>query len=77
MTRLTRCLFQYIVLATDLDIGKTNWGAAQANGSRSIYVWESSADGVSWSRERLVELMPPTAGYVSFNPTRKERHPSH
>jgi hypothetical protein len=56
---------QYIVLATDLDIGKTNWGAAQANGSRSIYVWKSSADGVSWSRESLVELMPPTAGYVS------------
>jgi hypothetical protein len=53
------------VLATDLDIGKTNWGAAQANGSRSIYVWKSSADGVSWSRESLVELMPPTAGYVS------------
>jgi hypothetical protein len=54
------------VLATDLDIGKTNWGAAQANGSRSIFVWDSSADGRTWSRERLVELMPSTAGYVSL-----------
>ena len=69
VTRLTRNSFQYIVLATDLNISKTNWGAAQANGSRNIYVWESSADGVSWSRERLVELIPPTAGYVSFSPS--------
>ncbi|KAF4552178.1 Hypothetical protein D9617_11g010270 [Elsinoe fawcettii] len=51
------------VLATDLDIGKTNWNAAQTNGSRSIFVWEST-DGVNWSQDRLVELMPPTAGYV-------------
>lgn len=54
---------QLIVLATDLDIGKTDWGTAQTNGSRSIFVWES-ADGVSWSNDRLAELMPPTAGYV-------------
>ena len=65
MTRLTRHCLQYIVLATDLDISKTNWGAAQSTGSRSIFVWDSSADGSTWSRERLVELMPPTAGYVS------------
>ncbi|KAG8631273.1 hypothetical protein KVT40_000413 [Elsinoe batatas] len=51
------------VLATDLDIGKTNWSAAQTNGSRSIFVWEST-DGVNWSQDRLVELMPPNAGYV-------------
>ncbi|KAF2217158.1 glycoside hydrolase family 43 protein [Cercospora zeae-maydis SCOH1-5] len=54
---------QYRVLATDLDIAKTDWGQAQANGSRSIFVWEST-DGVNWSKERLVELMPSTAGYV-------------
>ncbi|PSK60267.1 proline-tRNA ligase [Elsinoe australis] len=51
------------VLATDLDIGKTNWNAAQTNGSRSIFIWESS-DGLNWSQDRLVELMPATAGYV-------------
>lgn len=74
--RLTRHCHQYIVLATDLDIGKTNWGAAQSTGSRSIYVWESSADGVSWSKERLVDLMPPTAGYVSLisPPTIRQCH---
>ncbi len=54
---------QFYILATDLDIGKTNWGDAQSHGSRSIHVWESS-DGVNWSTERLVELMGPTAGYV-------------
>ncbi|KAI3477370.1 hypothetical protein L1887_60949 [Cichorium endivia] len=53
----------FYILATDLDIGKTNWGDAQSHGSRSIHVWESS-DGVNWSTERLVELMGPTAGYV-------------
>ncbi|ETS64063.1 hypothetical protein PaG_02400 [Moesziomyces aphidis] len=54
---------KFYILATDLDIGKTNWGDAQSHGSRSIHVWESS-DGVNWSTERLVELMGPTAGYV-------------
>lgn len=58
-------LRQLYVLATDLDIGKTNWNAAQTNGSRSIFIWESS-DGVNWSQDRLVELMPSTAGYVSI-----------
>ena len=66
---------KYIVLATDLDIGKTNWAAAQANGSRSIFVWESSANGATWSQDRLVELMPPTAGYVSSFPQTLMRIP--
>jgi hypothetical protein len=63
---------QLIVLATDLDIGKTDWGTAQTNGSRSVLVWRSS-DGVTWSTDRLVELMPPTAGYVSLLPTQRDR----
>lgn len=50
-------------MATDLDIGKTNWGDAQSHGSRSIYIWEST-DGVDWSQDRLVEMMDETAGYV-------------
>lgn len=54
---------KYYILATDLDISKTDWGTAQAKGSRSIFVWESS-DGVNWSSDSLVELMPATAGYV-------------
>ncbi|KAH8711868.1 hypothetical protein GQ44DRAFT_742841 [Phaeosphaeriaceae sp. PMI808] len=54
---------KYFVLATDLDIGKTDWGTAQTFGSRSIFVWESS-DGITWSKDNLVELMPSTAGYV-------------
>ncbi|KAF1923050.1 glycoside hydrolase family 43 protein [Didymella exigua CBS 183.55] len=52
-----------IVLATDLDISKTTWGLAQTNGSRGIFVWESS-DGITWSKDRLVSMMPATAGYV-------------
>ncbi len=51
------------VLATDLNIGRTNWGDAQTRGSRSIHIWESS-DGVNWSSDRLAQLMPATAGYV-------------
>ncbi|SPO21445.1 related to carbon source-regulated protein (putative arabinase) [Ustilago trichophora] len=54
---------KYYILATDLDIGKTNWGDAQSHGSRSIIVWEST-DGVNWTNERLVQLMDETAGYV-------------
>lgn len=52
------------VLATDLKIASTDWGTAQRFGSRSIHIWEST-DGVNWSEDRLAELMPPTAGYVS------------
>ncbi|SJX60889.1 related to carbon source-regulated protein (putative arabinase) [Sporisorium reilianum f. sp. reilianum] len=54
---------KYYILATDLDIGKTNWSDAQSHGSRSIHVWESD-DGVNWSTERLVQLMDEAAGYV-------------
>ncbi|KAF2763888.1 hypothetical protein EJ03DRAFT_261061, partial [Teratosphaeria nubilosa] len=51
------------ILATDLQIGKTSWGEAQRVGSLSIHVWESS-DGVKWSSDRLVKIMPATAGFV-------------
>ncbi|KAH9818591.1 Glycoside hydrolase family 43 [Teratosphaeria destructans] len=51
------------ILATDLQIGKTTWGEAQRVGSRSIHIWESS-DGVTWSSDHLVNLMPSTAGFV-------------
>ncbi|GAC98275.1 arabinosidase [Pseudozyma hubeiensis SY62] len=54
---------KYYIMATDLDIAKTNWGDAQSHGSRSIHIWEST-DGVNWSAERLVEMMNSTAGYV-------------
>lgn len=57
-------MLQLFVLATDLDIRKTTWADAQTNGSRGILVWESG-DGVSWSEDSLIEVMPATAGYVS------------
>ncbi|KAF3042542.1 hypothetical protein E8E11_004656 [Didymella keratinophila] len=46
-----------IVLATDLDIDKTDWGTAQTNGSRSIFVWDST-DGATWSADRLTFTAP-------------------
>ncbi|KAM0714119.1 hypothetical protein Q7P37_011083 [Cladosporium fusiforme] len=51
------------VFATDLNIARTDWGAAQTFGSRAIHVWEST-DGINWTADRLATLMPATAGYV-------------
>ncbi|PHV69610.1 hypothetical protein CS063_14705, partial [Sporanaerobium hydrogeniformans] len=53
---------KFYLIATDLQIaaGK-GWGAAQTNGSRSIFVWESS-DLVNWSKQRLMEVSPELAG---------------
>ncbi len=51
------------IIATDLDIDSTNWDAATRRGSRGIIVWEST-DLVNWTGERLVQVMPSTAGMV-------------
>lgn len=53
---------KFYLLATDLKIyNGRGWDAAQRTGSRSIMVWEST-DLVNWSRQRSVEVSPPTAG---------------
>ncbi|RSM81022.1 beta-xylosidase [Amycolatopsis sp. WAC 01375] len=53
---------KFYLLATDLKIHNgRGWDAAQRTGSRSIMVWEST-DLVTWSRQRSVEVSPPTAG---------------
>ncbi|WP_112264302.1 family 43 glycosylhydrolase [Lentzea terrae] len=53
---------KFFLLATDLKInGGNGWDAAQRTGSRSIMVWEST-DLAHWSRQRSVEVSPPTAG---------------
>ncbi|GGN07598.1 beta-xylosidase [Lentzea pudingi] len=53
---------RFYLLATDLKInGGRGWDAAQRTGSRSIMVWEST-DLRNWSRQRSVEVSPPTAG---------------
>ncbi|HUQ61961.1 family 43 glycosylhydrolase [Lentzea sp.] len=53
---------RFYLLATDLKInGGRGWDAAQRTGSRSIMVWES-ADLRNWSRQRSVQVSPPTAG---------------
>ncbi|MCP2245910.1 family 43 glycosylhydrolase [Lentzea aerocolonigenes] len=53
---------KFYLLATDLKInGGNGWDAAQRHGSRSIMVWEST-DLRNWSRQRSVEVSPPTAG---------------
>ncbi|TPX10131.1 uncharacterized protein E0L32_001328 [Thyridium curvatum] len=54
---------KWYLVGTDLDIGKTNWDAAQRTGSRGILVWES-ADLVRWTGERLVVVEDETAGMV-------------
>jgi beta-xylosidase len=49
-------------IATDLKVhGSWDWDGFQRHGSRSIVVWES-ADLVSWSEPRLVEVSPDNAG---------------
>ncbi|NGY64743.1 family 43 glycosylhydrolase [Lentzea sp. NEAU-D13] len=53
---------KFYLLATDLKInGGNGWDAAQRHGSRSIMIWEST-DLANWSRQRSVEVSPPTAG---------------
>jgi beta-xylosidase len=53
---------KFFLLATDLKInGGRGWDAAQRSGSRSLMVWEST-DLRNWSRQRSVEVSPPTAG---------------
>ncbi|KAG8630004.1 hypothetical protein KVT40_001623 [Elsinoe batatas] len=54
---------KWYILATDLDIGKTTWDAAQRKGSLGIFVWEST-DLVNWGTERLVKVEADTAGMV-------------
>ncbi|RDW74269.1 glycoside hydrolase family 43 protein [Aspergillus mulundensis] len=52
---------KYYIIGTDLDIDTTNWGAASSNGSRAIFVWEST-DLVNWTDERLVTVEDEQAG---------------
>lgn len=54
---------KWYIVGTDLDIGKTNWGASQRTGSRGIFVWEST-DLLTWTNERLVTVEDATAGMV-------------
>ncbi|KAI1847533.1 hypothetical protein JX265_000784 [Neoarthrinium moseri] len=54
---------KWYIVGTDLNIGKTNWDAAQRTGSRGIFVWEST-DLVNWNNERLVTVEESTAGMV-------------
>ena len=54
---------KYYIIGTDLDIAKTTWDLSQRNGSRSIFVWEST-DLVTWTNERLVEVEDSSAGMV-------------
>ncbi|KAJ4331666.1 hypothetical protein N0V95_009843 [Ascochyta clinopodiicola] len=54
---------KYYIIGTDLDIGATTWDISQRNGSRSIFVWEST-DLTTWTSERLVEVEDASAGMV-------------
>ncbi|KAK2736586.1 hypothetical protein FQN55_001600 [Onygenales sp. PD_40] len=54
---------KWYIVGTDLDIGSTDWDAAQRTGSRSIFVWESE-DLVNWGNERLIKVEDDTAGMV-------------
>ncbi|KAL1653209.1 hypothetical protein SLS61_004085 [Didymella pomorum] len=54
---------KYYIIGTDLDIASTTWDLSQRNGSRSIFVWEST-DLLTWSNERLVEVEGADAGMV-------------
>lgn len=53
----------YWTIATDLQIGKTNWGEAIRVGSRSIVIWHST-DLVNWDTNYLVEVEDARAGFV-------------
>ncbi|KAI0875756.1 glycoside hydrolase family 43 protein [Hypoxylon argillaceum] len=54
---------KWYIVGTDLNIGRTNWDAAQRTGSRGIFVWEST-DLVNFNNERLVTVEDATAGMV-------------
>ncbi|TEA13308.1 hypothetical protein C8034_v004967 [Colletotrichum sidae] len=54
---------KWYIIGTDLDIGKTDWDAAQRQGSKGIFVWEST-DLINWTGERLVVVEDDTAGMV-------------
>ncbi|WYZ41414.1 hypothetical protein EsH8_V_000309 [Colletotrichum jinshuiense] len=65
---------KWYIVGTDLDIGKvcavlflflsiTTWDAAQRQGSKGIFVWEST-DLVNWTGERLVVVENASAGMV-------------
>ncbi|KAH8160258.1 hypothetical protein CIB48_g7979 [Xylaria polymorpha] len=54
---------KWYIVGTDLNIGRTNWDAAQREGSRGIFVWEST-DLVNFNNERLVTVEDATAGMV-------------
>lgn len=45
------------------DFTQTTWDAAQRQGSKGIFVWEST-DLVNWSNERLVVVENSSAGMV-------------
>jgi beta-xylosidase len=52
----------FYLLATDLSIGSgTSWGDAVRKGSLYLEIWESS-DLKTWSKQRHVQVSPPTAG---------------
>jgi len=54
---------KWYIIGTDLDIGKTSWDAAQRQGSRGIFVWETE-DLTNWSQDRLVVVESAEAGMV-------------
>jgi hypothetical protein len=57
---------KFFVLATDLRTWPDHdaaWNRSLRHGSRALLVWES-ADLVTWSEARLVEVAPPAAGNV-------------
>jgi beta-xylosidase len=52
----------FYLLATDLSIGSgTSWGDAVRKGSLFLEIWESN-DLKTWSKQRHVQVSPPTAG---------------
>ncbi|KAK1775098.1 hypothetical protein QBC45DRAFT_15268 [Copromyces sp. CBS 386.78] len=54
---------KWYIIGTDWNIGKTTWDAAQRQGSKGIFVWEST-DLINWVNERLVVVEDNTAGMV-------------
>ncbi|KAK2037938.1 arabinosidase [Colletotrichum somersetense] len=54
---------KWFIVGTDLDINKTTWDASQRQGSRGIFVWDST-DLVNWGNERFVVVEDASAGMV-------------
>ncbi|EFQ32395.1 arabinosidase [Colletotrichum graminicola M1.001] len=54
---------KWFIIGTDLNIDKTTWDAAQRQGSRGIFVWDST-DLVNWGNERFVVVEDASAGMV-------------